>query len=324
MAILATHKIFTLDYWKTAHDLKTGDIVFDRHGKPRTVTLVQEYRAPECFTVKFDDLLEISGDSNLSFLVENARYRRQLTKYKGIQRFRKTLMLARVEELTDLELLYTVPATNPIQLPHQTLPVPPFLFGFWFFNRRSTKKMAAPKGLTELIHEKFREHGYKVREHALLPKGERTFTVSPTIESHLIGTPTHKIPNNYLLASEEQRIELLRGILHAKAKTYIKEKDLFRFTTRHYSTVLQMQGLLESLGHRLTVTYDPWKNYYRIMFRSKLKLVEEQTLKSKVMIHNGRRFIKAVEKLPAQLCVHIETDGPDNSILVGEGFIPCL
>ena len=85
-----------------------------------------------------------------------------------------------------------------------------------------------------------------------------------------------------------------------------------------------MQGLLESLGHRVTVVHDPWKNYYRIMFHSKIKLVEEQTIKSKVMIHNGRRYIKAVEKLPAQLCVHIETDGPDNSILVGEGFIPCL
>lgn len=324
MAILANQKILTLDYWKTAHDLKTGDVIFDRHGKPRTITLVQEYRAPTCHLVQFDDLLEICGDQNLSFMVENQRYRKQLTKYKGIRRFEKTLKLVQVEELTDLELLYSVPSTDPIQLPHQTLPVPPFLFGYWFFNRRSTKKMAAPKGFTELIHEKFREHGYKIKEHAMLPKGERTFTVSPTIESHLLGTPTHKIPNNYLLASVEQRIELLRGILHARPRTYIKKRDFFRFTTKHHGIVIQMQGLLESLGHRLTVTHDPWKNFYRIVFRSKIKLLDEQPIKSKVMVHNGRRFIKRVGKLPAQLCVHIETDGPDNSILVGEGFIPCL
>ena len=33
MAILATQKILTLDYWKRAHDLKAGDYVFDKDGK---------------------------------------------------------------------------------------------------------------------------------------------------------------------------------------------------------------------------------------------------------------------------------------------------
>jgi hypothetical protein len=328
MAILANQKILTLDYWKTAHNLKIGDIVFDRQGKPRTVTLVQEYRAPDCYAVQFDDLLEVHGDQNLSFYIENQGYRIGLSRYKGIQKFRKALMVKSVEEITDLTLSYSVPTTNPIQLPHQNLPVPPFLFGYWFFNRRKStrlpKKMAAPPGFSEMIHEKFRDHGYKIREHDLLPKGERMFSILPTMESHLIGVATHKIPNNYLLASEEQRIELLRGILHAKWGQFSKEKNAFRFTSTHHGIILQMQGLLESLGHRISVNHDPWKNYYCIRFRSKLKLVEGQKITSKIMVHNGRRFIKSVKKLPAQLCVHIETDGLDNSILVGEGFIPCL
>ena len=65
------------------------------------------------------------------------------------------------------------------------------------------------------------------------------------------------------------------------------------------------------------------KKYYTLTFRSKLPLMEGQKVNPKTTIQHGRRFIKAIEKLPAQLCVHIETDGPDNSILVGEGFIAC-
>ena len=324
MAILANQKVLTIDYWKTAHELKTGDIVFDRKGNPCTITLVQEYRAPVCYTVRFDDSLEISGDQNLTFYVENARYRNQLMKYKGVQPFQKTLILAKVEELLDLRLLYTVPTTDPIKLPYQNLPVPPFLFGFWFFNRRANKLMAAPRGFTPMVHEKFKDCGYKIKESKLLPKGEREFSVTPTIESHLLGAPTHKMSNNYLLASEEQRIELLRGILHAKAQRFWKKRNLFRITTKYRIIALQLQGLIESLGHRITLDYDPWRKYYRILFRSRIKLMEEQPITSKKIIHYGRRAIKAVEQLPAQLCVHIETDGPDNSILVGEGFIPCL
>jgi len=328
MAILANQKILTLDYWKTAHDLKKGDIVFDRMGKPRTVTLVQEYRATSCFEITFNDYLKVSGDQNLSFLLEDTGYRVRLFKYKGVKKFEKQLILRTIEELMEPDEEYSLPTAGAIELPHQTLPVPPFLFGFWFFNRLKTRrlpvKMAPPPGLREVVHEKFREHGYKIREHDLLPKGERMFSVSPTLESHLIGVPTHRIPNNYLWASVEQRIELLRGILHAKSHQFIKEKQRFRFSTKYHAIAVQVQGLLESLGHRILPKHETSANYYTIWFRSQLPLMEGQTFKSKVMVHNGRRFIKGVKKLPAQLCVHIETDGPDNSILVGEGFISCL
>jgi hypothetical protein len=44
----------------------------------------------------------------------------------------------------------------------------------------------------------------------------------------------------------------------------------------------------------------------------------------KIKVHTARRQIVAIEKIPAQMCVHIETEGADNSFLVGEGFISCL
>lgn len=324
MAILATQRILTLDYWKTAHDLKVGDIVFDRTGQPRKVTLVQEYRSKDCFQVKFNDLLEVCGDHHLGFLVETPKYREQIHRYKGVQKWKRPLKFTQIKELlTNMELRYSVPTTDPIKLPHQTLPVPPFVFGFWYFNRRWNRRMAAPRGLVKTVYEELHDHGYQVHEHRKVSTGEQEFTTTPTIESHLVGNMPHRIPNNYLLADVEQRIELLRGILHAKSRQYSKPKDTFRFTSKHYPTVLQIQGLLESLGHRIKVYYDEYKDYYKITFRSKLKLMEDQAT-PKPLVHNGRRYINEIVSLPEQLCVHIETDGPDNSFLVGEGFISCL
>jgi hypothetical protein len=323
MAVLATQRILTLDYWKTAHNLKVGDIVFDKNGVPCKVTLIQEYRANDCYRVQFNDFLEVCGDQHLGFLAETPKYREQIHRYKGVRKWMRPLNFTQIKDLLESDVRYSVPTTDPIQLPHQTLPVPPFVFGFWYFNTRHNKRLAAPKGLVKVVYEELQNAGYQVFEHRKVSTGEKEFSIYPTVESHLVGNMPTRIPNNYLLASVEQRIELLRGILHAKSRQYSKPKDTFRFTSKHYPTVLQIQGLLESLGHKIKIYYDEYRNNYKITFRSKLKLMEDQIL-SKPLIHNGRRYINNITKLPSQLCVHIETDGPDNSFLVGEGFISCL
>jgi hypothetical protein len=323
MAILAKQKILTLDYWKLAHHLQKGDIVFDRQGYPRKVTLVQEFHAPVCYSVVFDDNLELGGDQNLNFLVENKTYRRQVCLYKGVKKFGRKLQLVNVRDLIHPKIRYSLPTADPIKLPHQNLPVPPFIFGFWFFNRRSTKMMAPPKGMSEAIHGVFKDHGYKIREHELLPYGERTFSVKPTIDSQLVGIETYKIPTNYLMGSDEQRIELLKGIIQENGHRAVDKKGNYKFISNNHNIILQMQWLLESLGHRIHVYHDTWINNYKIKFASKLPLMPEQT-PSKSLIHNGRRYIQKIKKVPGQLCVHIETDGPDNTVLVEEGFIACL
>jgi len=324
MAILANQKILTLDYWKLAQDIKKGDIVFDKQGEPRQVTLVQIYRSDNCYSVLFNDLLEVAGDENLGFLVETAKYRKQLYRYKGVLKFRQKLNFKKIKDLLNTNERLSIPTTDPINLPHQNLPVPPFIFGFWFFNLKPKNYLAAPRGLAKPIYEKFKDHGYLIKEGKKHRNGENRFITTPSIETHLAGYEKHRIPNNYLLASKEQRLELLQGILYAKPKQYSRTTDTFRFTSKYRVIALQVQGLLESLGHRIKVYYDEYRNHYKITFRSKLRLMENQLELKKPLVHNGRRFIENIKTLPAQLCVHIETNGPDNSYLVGEGFIACL
>ena len=328
MAILATQKVLTYDYWKPAAKLKEGDYVFNKDGKLTKIKLVQQYYSDECYEIMFDDYLTIAGDKHLGFLIEDKKYRKRLDEYKGIQkRFRRPLRFTKVDNLKDLPLkdkrnrsAYSIPTTQPIQLPHQPLAIPAFIFGFWFFNRNHKQVMLSPKGLSAYIYNQFKDAGYKIHEGKHGANGERYFTVTPTIESQLAPYVPREIPDNYMLGSSEDRLKLLSGIMHAKSRQYSTKRDMFRFSSKHYGTIKQIQGLVESLGNKSSVLSDDYKKDYAIFFRTKSRIMEHQ-ISPPVKVHYGRRYIKEINPIKSQMCIHIETHDDDNSILVGEGFI---
>jgi hypothetical protein len=327
MAILATERVLTLDWWKPAAKLEVGDYVFDKDGKPVRITLVQEYRSESCYEVTFNDYLTVSGDNHLALPTENSKYRKRTYEYRGVQKFKRPLKPISVSDFLALPLKtkrnrleYSVPTAKAIALPHKDYPVPPFIFGFWFFSRRSTKNLAPARGYSEYVAEKFRDYGYKVTEHRILNTGEREISVSPTIESQLIPNVPKQLTQNYLLGSPEQRIELLSGILCAKNRQYSEKTDTFRFTNHHFGTVKLIQGLVESIGCKSKLTEDEFLKNYTITFKSRTKLVPNQ-VSPPVKVHQARRYVTGITPIPPQSCIYFETDGPDNTILVGEGFI---
>ena len=266
---------------------------------------------------------------HLGFQIEDQRYRNRLNQYKGKFKFKRPLKFRKVQDLPTDNLkqnngghAFSIPTTKPLQFPHQTLPVPSFIFGYWFFTHETrNRRMHFSKGNHDFLTDVFKGAGYSIIERGKHSNGERYFSVHPTIESHLSFDLPHRIPNNYLLSSSEQRLELLKGILCAKPKTYSKKTGLFRFSTQHLPIVQQIQSLVESLGHKTILEVNEQRKSYILIFRSKLQLVNNQIPHPKPLVHQGRRYIKAISKLPPQLCVHIETEGADNSYLVGEGFI---
>jgi hypothetical protein len=327
MAILATERVLTLDWWKPASKLRVGDYVFDKDGRLVKITLVQQYRSESCYEVTFNDYLTAAGDNQLGLPTENHKYRKRTYEYRGVQKFKRPLKRLSVSELLELSLKnknnrleYSVPTAKAIALPHKDYPVPPFIFGFWFFSRRSTKKLAPARGYSEYVTEKFKDYGYKVTEHGVLTTGEREISVSPTVESQLIPNVPKQLTQNYLLGSPEQRIELLSGILCAKNRQYSEKTDTFRFTSHHFGTVKLIQGLVESIGCKSKLTEDEYLKNYTITFKSRTKLVPNQ-VSPPVKVHQARRYVTNVAPIPPQSCVYIETNGADNTILVGEGFI---
>lgn len=329
MAILATEKVLTLDWWKPASKLEVGDYVFDKDGKIVQVKLIQQYHSENCNRVTFNDELSVSGDTNLNFLVEDLKYRNRVHQYVGHFQFRRPLKQKSVEDLQETplkdkrsRLVYSVPTTRPLELPHQTLLVPPFVFGFWFFNRKPNGNLSAPAKYHDEIIARLKDYGYKVKLGRKSQGGRQQFTVTPTIESQLAPNVPNRVTNNYLLASPEQRLELLQGIMVSKTGQYHEKDDKFRFSSQHLPTVLRIQSLVESLGAKTRVELNESLNTYHVFFKTRLQLVVNQQ-SPPVKVHLGRRYIKKITKIQPQLCVHIETTSKDSTILVGEGFIPC-
>jgi len=330
MAILATQKVLTLDYWKIAQDLKQGDIVFDRLGRKVRIKLVQHLDKRPCYRVWFKDGTSVCGDGNLKLPVETPKYRKRIFEYKGVKKFKRPLVLKPLSELINLELLdkrnrlvYSVPTAGMLEFPIMDLPVPPFVFGLWFFCRRKDGTMKIPAQYMDEVMERLKDYGYLQTYWRDPAKRYRVYSTKPTVMSHLAPNIPYKIPNNYLLASSEQRIELLSGIMHAKPNQYNQKLDTFRFTSKHLPTVKRVQGLAESLGCK-TVLEGPDKiNGYTVFIKTKLKLLPQQTPKP-AKVRQNWRLITKVEEITPQACVHIEIDGEDNSMLVEEGFIACL
>jgi hypothetical protein len=329
MAILATERVLTLDYWKFAYDLVEGDVVFDRLGKPVTIKLIQQYRSQRCFEVQLIDGLTIAGDENLRLPLENKKYRDRANLHLGKFKFRRPLSVTPICELADKPLTkdrgrfeYSVPTTGAIQLPHKDLPVPPFVFGFWFFNHRKNQMLTPPPGTEDIIHEKFKDAGYRVTEKWKRPGNLTTFITNPTVRSHLLPDIPTSIPNNYLLSSAAQRLELLSGIMYSKSNRYNQKQDKFRITSKNKLLMKQVQYLAESLGCRTNLSYREDFKEYTLFIKTKLKLIESQTPKP-IKVRQDTRLITDVYEIKSQGCVHIETDGADGSFLVGEGFIAC-
>ena len=331
MAVLANQKILTLDYWKRADQVQEGDLLLDRNGQPAKVTLVQKYTPLHCYEVLFNDHLTIAGDDKLGFVVETHLDRCKESQYKGLRPRERQY---RVKQISDLlieplhnpvqhHFIYSVPTTKPLQLPHQDLPVPPFIFGFWFFNRKKRKQMVAFQDFQDDIHQAFRDAGYRVKLGCKIKQLRYEFTTTPTIESQLAPNVPVRIPNNYLMGSYEQRLELLKGILQAKHRQYNPRTKVFRITNMNEALVRQCQWLVESLGHKTTFFSNDQVKNHTLTFKSRLNLIPNQIppIKKRVL---ARRQIREIYEIQQQPCVHIETTGDRGTFSVGEGFISCL
>ena len=329
MAILATERVLTLDYWKFAYDLVEGDVVFDRLGRPATIKLIQQYRANNCYEAQLHDGLTVAGDEHLKLPLENKKYRDRVNQYLGKLQFRRPLRHTTLLQLAQNPLTkdrnrleFSIPTAGPLQLPHKDLPVPPFVFGYWFFNRRKDGKITTIPNTNDVVHEKFKDAGYSLTESWHLPNNRTTFVVSPSIRTHLLPNIPTNLPNNYLLASAEQRLELLSGILHSKRNLYNQKLDRFRFTCKNKTIVKQVQYLAESLGAKTQLDYREDLKEFNLFIKTKHKLLKNQTPKP-IKVRQHWRLITDVYEIEPQGCVHIETDGPDGTFLVGEGFIAC-
>jgi len=329
VAITATSCVLTANDWQYAKDIKPGDWVFNHLGQPVRVKTTQIYRSEECYRVEFDDYLAVEGDANVTLPIEDAQYRKRAMIYKGRMVRTAALKMFNVRDLDESGLTfrgnrkkYSVPTTEPIQLPHQPLGIPPFVYGFWFCSRLSKKILRVPYEFADETFQYFKDSGYQIEKLGDYQGKYEKFRTVPSIWDQLKGQQTRKIPVAYLNGSPEQRLDLIKGILATRLCKNTNRIGSFTIKTRKKNLHIAIQFLSESLGAKAEPKHDKITGTYDLRI-TRLKPFLEKMGKHRPVVHLARRYVNSIKPIPAQLCVHIETDEKNGTFLVGEGFIPC-
>jgi hypothetical protein len=218
---------------------------------------------------------------------------------------------------------YSMPTCGPLEFPTQDLPVPPYLFGIWFRKTSYKGNYWVYHDNLEFFKSKLQDSGYEmILKEDRSKKDKALYSISPTVESHLIPNIPTTIPYNYLYASVEQRLDLLSGLVMGKPLQFSKDRSMIYISLTSYLEFRKVQMLAESLGCKTSFKIDPMTKVYRLKFKINYKIHPQQD-EPKRKIHQARRYPNTIEEVEPRMCVHIETDSADGSYLVAEGFLTC-
>lgn len=290
MGIDARTPIPTATGWKQVKMLAAGDTVYSYDGNPAKVVSVQEYEAQECYKVWFEDGLTLITDWRTGIPVIDERgMNTQLHWTRKRPQMKPRMVYPKGPRvLIEAEGPHWMVNSRPPKMPTRELPVEPYYLGRWVMER-SVKRKRNQYAITRNLIEKY-----------------------PVIPEY--------IPDEYLFASFEQRLDLLRGIISMRPLAYKKKDSSFSLRLRDYRTFRQIQNLLESLGVRVRAPQRVKCKEYELRFRTLLRLVEDQPVVKTATRYEFRK-IRKIEKTTPRMSVFVQTDAPDNTIVVGEGYM---
>ena len=247
--------ILTRSGWKNHGDLSIGDEVIGMDGQWKKVIAVH----PKCqldVLVEFTNGEKIQCHENHEWLFYNRHS--QSTKLKETKEWEK-------EELENGEpgkrghrYMLQVPAKQPVQGEHKDLPLDPYVFGVWLGDgANKAPRIAWAKSDYPVIAE-IKRRGYKPRNHIEHKQTgvmycdfqirDRLRSMGMCNSRHIL--PKH-IPDMYITADIQQRLDLLAGLLDTDGTLCGKSKYNFSTTSEELRDAVVM--LASTFGWRCCV-----------------------------------------------------------------------
>lgn len=249
--IACTTPIFTPDGWKTMQDIHPGDYVYGRDGKPIRVLAESEIFHHDCYEVHFDNReVIVAGATHLwTVVTANRSQRNKLTKrpHAAIGNCLKTLETKFLAgdlycDNSSGTSKYRVPIAHAIT-GEAAVPIDPYLLGYWLGDG-TTKDGVITTEDTEVV-----EHIAKTRPiHKAYHNSKIQFRIDGLLpELRVLGVYGNKhIPDVYLKASYEDRLELLRGLMDSDGT--VDNRGVMCFCNTNRRLTQDVQTLLGTLG----------------------------------------------------------------------------
>ena len=327
----------TPEGWKQMGELLVGDQIFDETGKPcRVVAKSAVDDTEQAYRLTFRDGSYIdAGENHLwNVQVTNNGNREKVWTTGEIYARTMAYRSAHPGEKSNRSLI-RIPVAQPLQLPEATLPVEPYLYGYWLGNGHSTKpEITIRTGDVAGVLRRIPHAAASVCKNV----GDSVIVRIPALKPVLVPNFRDKvILPEYLRASEAQRWELLRGLMDSDGCiSTIKSQSTYVSTIRQLAE--SVRELLWSLGIKNAMTEEPSRRY-GIPTGETLYVIRFTTFEDQPTAGLGRKISRQRERRnPTRSCFHyladirpldmpvkmqcIQVDSASHCYLAGPSMVP--
>jgi len=325
-------------------DIQVGDKVFDENGNICNVVGISEiFKDRPSYKITFSDGTETIADENHEWLVDDISSRisrtKQSSRQEGLkkrgsdQRSKcKTSFIINTKSMVNnvlkgKTLNYSIEVCKPVEGKDKDLFVHPYILGAWLGDRITNSGGLASENdeIPNLIKGCGLDYNKLKAKYAYNIEG-----LTPLLRS--IGINKKKfIPMNYLTASFDSRLELLKGLMDTDG--FIDKLGRCEYTTVLENLANDIFYLLSSLGIKVYLTKDISKLYgvrkkdrYRLRFKTTMEIFKLprklERLKNAKHPKNNCRIIKSVEYVGLRDTKCIEVDSSSHMYLCTKSFIP--
>jgi 5S rRNA maturation endonuclease (ribonuclease M5) len=314
--------------WTTLGEISVGDKVIDRFGNPVTVTYVSPIESnPDAYRVTFSDGNHVDADAEHQWYTEtlNEREKRKVGGVRTTKQILDTLVSNRLSKAFN----HAIPTTKPLNLPEANLPIPPYTLGAWLGDGTTCDGSICSED--EEILDSIRNDGYVVRKRKSTTNVYGILGLQTQLKDYGLYGNKH-IPAIYSRSSFEQRLALVQGLMDTDG--YVDSRGSCEFSVTHQGLAKGFLDLILTLGIKATMRQSDSTLYgrvtgtrYRVSFKTDLpvcrvKRKAERLPKKLATSRSLYRYIVSVEPITPVPMRCISVDGPDNTYLIGDAYIP--
>lgn len=252
--------ILTSTGWSTMGNLKVGQKVFDKDGNLCNIIVKSSVHHNPCCKINFDNSESIVADIDHRWYVS---FKLQKPTKKNPDGYKHKVMTT-LELKTYLESIEKRTTNNiprilnakPLNLGEKKLPLDPYLLGVWLGDGSKSCGIIT-QATNSPVWEELKARGYTLSEN-LNHDPERKGTDMRTVYGirkilDYLGVLNNKhIPEEYMLASYEQRLDLLRGLMDTDGYFHPQRKRFVMNTSQKWQ-VQDLRKLLSTLGVKSTI-----------------------------------------------------------------------
>lgn len=338
--------ILTHKGWSTMGELKEGDQVYGVDGVLCNVVHAHDIlNNRKCYKVVFDNGEEIIADAEHLWYTESRNEHKIGGTVKTTQEIVSSLYAPYCKEPN-----HRIPiCINGISGIEKKLPIDPYVLGLWLgdgasadgtitVGKRDINEIVDILNTQQIQFKKLILHEYKKDVYTLrITSDEKLHTQSLNglIRDHNLKNNKH-IPSDYMLASREQRLALLQGLIDSDG--YIDSNGNAQFYNTDLNLVSQVRELVQGLGYKATykefipklrgvectkcgtVSFRPIEYVCRLSFKRNRITVKPSINQSHLRAQ--WHYIKNIEEVESVPVRCITVDSKDNLYLAGKQLIP--